>query len=95
MLPDNDGVLVEIGDVGAAGALGVLLEDHPSEMGVEEALVDGVGVLLGVGVAVVGAVLPGPPSNGSLYGTSTDGGEVDLERGGGLVGSVSPETVVT
>lgn len=30
VLPDYDGVLVEIGDIGAAGTLGILLEDHPA-----------------------------------------------------------------
>jgi hypothetical protein len=32
MLPDDDGVIVEVGDVGTADALWVLLHDHPSEM---------------------------------------------------------------
>lgn len=94
MLPDDNGVLVKVGDVGAAGALGVLLEDHPAEVGVEETLADRVGVLFGVGVAVVSAVLAGPPTDGTLDGTGADKGEVDLERSGGLVGGVSPETVV-
>lgn len=31
MLPDNDGVLVEISDIGAADSPGVLLHDHPSD----------------------------------------------------------------
>jgi hypothetical protein len=94
VLPDDDGVLVEVGDVGAAGALGVLLEDHPAEVGVEETLADRVGVLDGVGVSVVGAVIPGPPPDGALHGAGAHGSKVDLKRRGGLVRAVSPETVV-
>lgn len=95
VLPDDDGVLVEVGDVGAAGALGVLLHDHPAEVGVEEALADRVGVLFGVGVAVVSAVAARPPADGALDGTSAHGGKVDFEGEGGLVRGVSPETVVS
>ena len=58
VLPDNDGVLVEIGDIGTAGAFGILLHDHPAEVGVQETLANGVRILLGVGVAVVSTVIP-------------------------------------
>lgn len=80
VLPDNDGVLVEIGDVGAADALGVLLHDHPAEMAVEQAFADAVGVLVGVGVAVVSAVVTAPPADRALDSTSTDGGEPNPQR---------------
>jgi hypothetical protein len=56
VLPDNDSVLVEIGDIGTALSLGVLLEDHPAHVGVHETLADGVGVLVGIGITVVNAV---------------------------------------
>lgn len=56
VLPDNDAVLVEVGDVSAANSLGVLLHDHPADVGVQETLADRVGVLFGVGVSVVRAV---------------------------------------
>ena len=95
VLPDNDGVLVKVGDVGSTLALGVLLEDHPSDVGVEQTFADGVGVLLGVGVSVVSTVAVGPPADRALNSTSTDGSQVDLEGSSGLVGSVSPKTMVT
>jgi hypothetical protein len=95
VLPDNDGVLVEIGDVGATSMLGALLENHPAEVRVEKTLADGVGVLFGVGVAVVRTMLPGPPSNGTLDSTSSNSGEINLEGKRGLVRCVSPETMVT
>lgn len=63
VLPDNDGVLVEIGDVGTAGVLRVLLENHPAKVGVEKTLADGVWVLLSIGVTVVSTVLHGPPAD--------------------------------
>lgn len=56
VLPDNDAVLVEVANVAAADALGVLLEQHPAHVRVQETLADGVGVLVGVCVSVVRAV---------------------------------------
>jgi hypothetical protein len=53
VLPDNDGVLVEIGDIGTALSLRVLLEDHPAHVGIHETLANGVGVLVGIGITVV------------------------------------------
>ena len=94
MLPDNNGIIVEIGDVGAANALGVLLHKHPAEVRVEKTLPDAVGVLVGVGVAVVSAVVTGPPSDRTLNGTATNSSKEDLERNAGGVGSVCPQTVV-
>jgi hypothetical protein len=64
-------------------------------VGVEETLADAVWILVGVGVAVVSAVVSGPPSDGSLNGTSTNGGKEDLERSGGGVGGVCPQSVVS
>lgn len=90
VLEDDDRVLVEIGDIGTAGTLGVLLDDHPAEMAVKQTLPDGVGVLLGVGVSVVSAVTLGPPAGGTLHGTSTNGGEVNTEREAGLVAAMRP-----
>lgn len=94
VLPDDDGVFVQVGDVGAADTLGVLLHEHPTEVAVQEALANAVGVLCGVGVAVVGAVVTAPPADGALDGTTTDGSEEDLERDGGVVRLVGPKTVV-
>lgn len=85
MLPDNDGVFVEIGDISAADTLGVLLHDHPAKMAVQKALTNAVGVLAGIGVAVVGAVITAPPSDRALNSTSTDGGQKDPQRKAGIV----------
>jgi hypothetical protein len=32
VLPDNDRVVIQIGDIGTANAFWVLLHDHPSKM---------------------------------------------------------------
>jgi hypothetical protein len=56
VLPDNNGVLVEIGDIGSALSLRVLLQDHPSHVRVHETLADRVRVLVGVGITVVNTV---------------------------------------
>ena len=95
VLPDDDGVLVQVGNVGAADALGVLLHEHPSEVAVQKTLANAVGVLDGVGVAVVSAVVTAPPADGALDGTAANSSEEDLEREGSVVGLVSPETMVT
>ncbi|KAI6759232.1 hypothetical protein HG530_009912 [Fusarium avenaceum] len=56
VLPDNNGVLVEIGDIGSALALRVLLQDHPSHVRVHETFADRVRVLVGIGITVVNTV---------------------------------------
>lgn len=94
VLPDDNGVIIEIGDVGAANTLGVLLHDHPAKVGVDEALADGVWVAVGVGVPVVGTMVAGPPTDGALDGAASHGGEEELEGGGRGVGGVSPEAMV-
>lgn len=90
VLEDNDRILVKIGDIGTAGTLGVLLNDHPAEMAVKQTLPDGVGILLGVGISVVSAVTLGPPAGGTLHGTSTNGGEINTEREAGFVATMRP-----
>lgn len=95
VLPDDDGVLVQVGNVGAADPLRVLLHDHPAQVGVEETLADGVGILVGIGVAVVSTVVASPPADRTLDGTTTDGGQPDSQGQSGGIGSVSPETVVS
>ena len=94
VLPDNDGVLVQVGDVGAANTLGVLLHDHPAKMAVEKSLADAVWVLVGVGVAVVGTVVAAPPADGTLNGTAANKGKEDAEWERGVVGLVCPEAMV-
>jgi hypothetical protein len=95
VLPDDNGVLVEIGDVSSALAFRVLLEDHPTHVRVHETLANRVGILLGIGISVVNTVTIGPPSDGALDGAGADGSEVNLKRSGTLVGGVRPHSVVT
>lgn len=94
VLPDNNGILVQVGDVGTANTLGVLLHDHPADVAVEQALADAVGVLAGVGVTVVSAVVTAPPADGALNGTASNGGEEDAQGKPGRVRLVGPKTVV-
>ena len=63
MLPNHDGIFVEVRNIGSSDALGVLLHQHPTEMRVEESLSNAVGILLGIGVSVVGAVVASPPTD--------------------------------
>lgn len=80
VLPNDNGVLVEIGDVGAASVLGVLLHDHPSQVRVQQTLANGVRVLDGVGISVVGTVASGPPADGTLNSAGANSGQVHLKR---------------
>ena len=63
MLPDNDWVVIQIGDIGTANSFRVLLHDHPSDVRVEETLSNRVGILVGVGISVMGSVISRPPSD--------------------------------
>ncbi|KAI6876604.1 Acyl-CoA [Hortaea werneckii] len=94
VLPDDNGIVVQVRDVGTANSLRVLLHDHPPEVRVEQTLPDAVWVLVGVGVAVVRTVVASPPSDGTLNGTATNSSQVDLERERSRVRSVSPQPVV-
>ena len=63
MLPDDDGVIVQVGNVSTANTLWVLLHDHPANVRVEETLSNGVWILVGIGISVMSAVISGPPSD--------------------------------
>lgn len=56
VLPNDDRILIQIGDVGTADSLRVLLHDHPADMTVEKTFSDGVGILLRVGIPVVSSM---------------------------------------
>lgn len=51
-------------------------------MGVEETLADGVWILVGIGVSVVSAMIPSPPSHRALHSTTSNSGKKDAEREG-------------
>lgn len=95
VLPDNDGVLVEIGDIGTTSTLRVLLDDHPANVAVQKTLPHGVGIFFGVGVSVVGAVTLRPPAGRTLHGTSANGGKVNAKGERALVAAMGPETMVS
>lgn len=95
VLPDDDWVLVEIGDIGTSNTLWVLLHDHPSNVRVPETLLDRVGILVGVGVSVMGTMIARPPTDRSLNGSSTNQSEEKFEWSTCGVRGVGPETMVT
>lgn len=53
VLPDDDRILVQVGNIGSALGLGVLLKDDPSDVGVEKTLADGIGILVCISIAVM------------------------------------------
>jgi hypothetical protein len=90
VLPYDNRVFVEIGNISTADTLGVLLHHHPPKVGIKQTLADRVRVLLGVGVAVVSPVVTSPPADGALNSTTTDGCEPYTQRKSGGVRAVSP-----
>lgn len=97
---DNDSVVlvlhadelvgVEIGDIGSTNAFGVLLEDHPTEMGIHQSFADRVRVLFGVCETMMSTMVPRPPSDGSLNSAASESSKDILERSRCGVRSVGP-----
>lgn len=79
VLPHDDVVLEKIRNISDTRLL-EWLEHHPAEMGVEETVVDGIRVLVGIGISVVGAMTTAPPSCRAFKCSSTSEGEEVLER---------------
>jgi hypothetical protein len=75
MLPHDDWVLVQVGDICPTTILGVLLQRHPHKVGVPHALPDTVWIFDGIGPSMVCPMLAAPPSNGALDGTAANTGE--------------------
>jgi hypothetical protein len=94
VLPADDRVARKVRNVGDSN-LSTGLNEHPSDVSPPEALVSRVGVKLGVGVTVVGAVSARPPLDGALNGAGSPVGEEVLKRLASVVRAVSPQTVVT
>lgn len=94
MLPDNDWIFVQVGNVCAADTLGILLHQHPSEVGIEETLADRVRVFVGIGVSMVSTMVTSPPSDGAFDGATTNSCQKDAERKGCGVGSMCPQSMI-
>lgn len=79
VLPHNNGIVVQVRDVGAAPVLGVLLEHHPHEVRVPHSLPHTVWVFGCVGPSVVCSMLAAPPANRALNGTASNASKEDSE----------------
>ncbi|KAI0564762.1 stearoyl-CoA desaturase Delta-9 fatty acid desaturase [Gracilaria domingensis] len=85
---------VEVADVDAPRPSRVLLEHHPANVRVPEALVHGVRILVGIDVAMVRAVVAAPPSRRSLERGGAPRQQHKLHRPRGVVRLVRPQAVV-
>ena len=85
-------ILLEIADVGHNRH--ITLDKQPTHVSPPESLGDGVGILVGVGVPVVCAVVDAPFEDGHLEASGGEEEQQVLEDGVGAVGSVGPESVV-
>jgi hypothetical protein len=85
MLPCDDCISVQVGDISAANSLWVLLHDHPAKVGIQETFTDRVWIFVCVGVSVMSSVVSSPPSDGTLDSSTSHSRQEDLQRNGGRV----------
>jgi hypothetical protein len=87
MLPNNNSIFVEIGDIGTSNAFWIFLKglakllaivlgthtlhDHPAQVRVEKTLTNTVRILVGVGITMMSTVITTPPSNWTFYSTTS------------------------
>lgn len=89
VLPLDDRVVVEVGNVGDTGTT-ARLDDHPAKVSPPEALLRRIRVEVCVGVAMVCAVSPRPPFHAPLDCAASSKCQEVLERQRGGVGPVGP-----
>ncbi len=89
VLPPDDLVLAQVADVGDT-ELAAGLDEHPADMGPEEALICVVGVERRIRITVVRAVTTAPPLDGALDRTRACDGEEVLKRLRRVVSAVRP-----
>lgn len=78
VLLNDDGVFVEIGDIGLVFVFGVLFYDYLVDVRVEEIFVNGVRVFVGVGVMVVSVMVVRLLMDRVFYGIRVIGSEKDF-----------------
>lgn len=94
MLPPNDFILAEVRDVRDT-RFAPWLDDHPTNVGPQEAAMRIVWIEFGIRVSVVCAVSARPPLDGPLHSTSTRSSEEVLQWPGRVIRAVGPQTVVS
>ncbi len=95
MLPSDEGTLIEVGDVVATNLCGVLLQQHPADVGIEESFRGTVRVFGGVSVSVVGTMVTRPPADASLHGAGTKQAQHQADWECSIICTVSPQAMVT
>jgi hypothetical protein len=80
VLHADEGIRIEIRDIGTANTFGVLFEDHPTEMSVHQAFSDRVWIFLCVGVTMMSAMVSRPPSNGAFDCAATKSSQDVFQR---------------
>jgi len=94
MLPTDDGVAGEIGDISDTG-LATGMEDHPTNMGPDEPVMGTIGIEVGVSVTMMSTVTARPPLDRTLNSTRARDREKVFERTRSVVGTMGPQAVVT
>jgi len=78
-LPADNLVAREVRDISDT-RLAARLEDHPADMGPDQAVVGTIGVKVGVCVTMVRTVTTRPPLDRALYGACASHGQKVFER---------------
>ena len=95
VLPNNDGVFVQIGNICPSNAFRILLQDHPSQVRIHQSFADTVRVFFRIRIAMMSSVIARPPTDGSFNSTTSNGGKKHLKRKSGRIRSVGPQTVIS
>ena len=94
MLPPNYVILAEVRDVRDT-RLAPWLDDHPTNVGPQEATMRIVWIEFGIRVSVVRAVSTRPPLDRPLHSASACSSEEVLQWLGRVIRAVGPQTVVS
>jgi len=94
VLPPDNLVLGQVANVGDTG-IATRLENHPADVRPEKTPVCAVRIEVGVGIPMVGAMSARPPPDRALNGTRTKNGKEILQRLRCVIGTMSPESVVS
>jgi hypothetical protein len=61
VLPNNDSIIVQVGNIGTADAFRVLLQDNPAQMRVHNSIAHRIWVLVRIGMSIMCSMVSGPP----------------------------------
>lgn len=95
MLDGNNGFSLKIGNIGMANTVLWAVDKHPSKVRKEETTVSAIGILVGIGPAMMGTMAARPPVNGTFNSTTACKAIKPSKRKGSSIGTMGPQTMIT